>query len=211
MKIYKKNPGMWLPVKAGGFVDRTHHVSGIFIMEKETWKTVPKFEDYQVSNLGRVRSKDNYVNTWNGKRFAKGRILKPDISYAGYRRVKLRRNQRTYRYSVARLVKLVFDPNIYHNSLEVNHLDGDKSNNKLSNLQWCTKSENEKHAFKNKLKIPVRGEKHPASKYSANFIRAVRNEYQSNPTISHQKLADKYGMDKRHVTDILNRKRWKHI
>jgi hypothetical protein len=79
-------------------------------------------------------------------------ILKPDIS-RGYKRVTLSKNGKTKRYLVHRLVALTFIDN--HNKKKyVNHIDGNKLNNCVKNLEWVTASENEKHAHKYLNKIP---------------------------------------------------------
>lgn len=184
--------------------------SGIFIM-KEIWKTVKGFEDYEVSNLGKVRSKDRYRNYPNGKRFHKGKILKYSINPVGYRRVHITKNKKPYHRSVARLVAIAFIPNKIPERIFVNHKNGDKSDNSVSNLEWCTQSENEKHAYKNKLKIPLKGEKHHRNKYKEELIRAIRKEYKLNPSLTHSSLAKKYNIKRRYITEILNYDVWKHI
>ena len=109
----------------------------------EIWKEIKGHSNYEVSNLGRVRSKDKYITTKKGwKFFCKGRILKP--WFASYLTVQLTNNER---HTVHRLVAEAFIPNP-HNKPEVNHIDGNKLNNNVDNLEWNTRSENNKHAVK---------------------------------------------------------------
>lgn len=105
---------------------------------------------YQVSNIGRVRSFNN--------RASKERILKPYLNKRkGYLYVFLSgKNKKNVR--INRLVAEAFIPNI-DGLPQVNHLDTNKLNNCVSNLEWCTGSENMKHAYKNGLNAPPRHDK----------------------------------------------------
>lgn len=77
------------------------------------------------------------------------RFLKPYDNGLGYLAVKLRKcNGKRKQFYVHRLVAMMFIPNTI-NLPDINHIDGDKSNNHVSNLEWITKSENSKHAFNN--------------------------------------------------------------
>ena len=108
------------------------------LMSLEQWKDIKGYEGlYQVSNYGRVKRKYN-----NGKI----RILKPISTNNGYLRVSLSKNSVNNTYFVHRLVAQAFILNP-ENKPEVNHIDGDKTNNKIENLEWCTRSENIQHAF----------------------------------------------------------------
>ena len=112
-------------------------------IEREEWRVVNGFSNYEVSNLGRVRS-----NTT-------GKILSQKID-RGYNRVRLYDEGRSQTKTVHRLVGTAFlDPE--PNKCEINHIDGDKQNNSARNLEWCTRSENMKHAFDTGLKQPSGG------------------------------------------------------
>lgn len=112
---------------------------------QEIWKDIKGYEGlYQVSNLGRVRSFKDKNNI---------RVLKP----AGkpYLMISISNNQhKTKRYLVHRLVAQAFVENI-ENKAQVNHIDGNKLNNKASNLEWTTPKENINHAWKNNLTTPT--------------------------------------------------------
>lgn len=112
----------------------------------ETWKDIKGFEEYyQVSNHGRVRSKDRVQSYLNRK--TKGKILKPIPNSQGYFRVVLKVDGKGKRYFVHRLVADAFC--IKPKGLDVvNHLDSDYTNNKSSNLEWTTLTGNMQHALK---------------------------------------------------------------
>ena len=110
---------------------------------KEIWKDYKNYEGlYQVSNLGRMRSLDRWVNSKNGSmQFRKGRILKLGNNKQGYLSVNLCKNNKIKTYLVHRIIAEVFLPNP-DNLPQVNHKDEDKTNNSVDNLEWCTQSYN---------------------------------------------------------------------
>lgn len=106
----------------------------------EFWKEVRDHPNYEVSNLGNVRNKKT------------GRMLRANPNRPdGYHRVGI---DGKHQY-VHRLVADTFYDGD-HSHLDVNHIDGNKSNNALPNLEWCTRKENIQHAFINGLKYPSR-------------------------------------------------------
>jgi hypothetical protein len=102
------------------------------------------------------------------------KFLKKDVDIHGYARVKItfdgRKDHRLV--SLHRLVANAFIPNPY-NKPDVNHKDGNKSNNDVSNLEWCTKTENIRHAIDTGLKKPVYGEKHGMSKITEQQAKCI--------------------------------------
>lgn len=122
----------------------------------EVWKYIEGCEGrYQVSNMGRVRSVDHYVtHRHGGPRLVKGRILKPMPNNCGYMQVAIRRNGRTERPTVHRLVMEAFNPIPPDTRLETNHVDGNKANNRLDNLEIVTHQENIQHGYDTGLITP---------------------------------------------------------
>lgn len=115
-------------------------------MVNRIWKDIPGYEGlYQVSNFGEVKS---FYKFRDGK---KERILKHAINDSGYKIVVLTKNKKPKSLRVHRLVALTFIDN-FENKPQVNHIDGNKLNNNINNLEWCTNGENEKHAYKLGLK-----------------------------------------------------------
>jgi len=129
-------------VKSSGFYGASFSK---FIIMTEVWKDIEGYEGYyQVSNLGRVKSLK-----WN-----KERILKPFVDSSKYQRVKLSSNLKEKNFLVHRLVAIAFITD--GREQFVNHIDGDKLNNNLLNLEWVNKSENVHHyKLKQQRALPV--------------------------------------------------------
>ena len=114
-------------------------------MEQEQWKPIDGTDGkYEVSNLGHVRT--------NGQRPG---LLTLTKQKSGYRYAMIEIDGKSCNRRVHRLVAQHFLPNP-DNMKEVNHIDGNKGNNHVSNLEWCTRSQNVKHSFDTGLKQPHR-------------------------------------------------------
>jgi hypothetical protein len=118
-------------------------------MDNFQWQPVKGYEGlYEISPIG-IRS----------LRKKNKPLLKLTVSRSGYYQVRLKKNKQALRFYFHRLIALAFIPNPLGKP-QVNHLDGDKLNNSLENLQWCTKSENAKHAYEMGLcKLPPNSKK----------------------------------------------------
>ena len=103
----------------------------------EIWKTYPEFDFIQGSNLGRVRTVDRVVTNGRGTYVKKGRILKQQLDRYGYLFVGFRVTGKKVNRKVHRIIAQTFLPN--PNELpQVNHIDCDRTNNNVDNLEWCT-------------------------------------------------------------------------
>ena len=112
------------------------------IKQKEVWKIHPEFPFIEASNLGRVRTRDRTVTRSDGrKQFVKGRVLKQRLYKNGYVYVEFRVNGKFVHQLVHRIVATCFIPNP-DNLPEVNHIDCDRTNNMMDNLEWCTSEYN---------------------------------------------------------------------
>lgn len=120
---------------------------------EEVWKDIDGFQGcYQVSNLGNVRSIDRYVRCGeNGIKLQLGKSIKQSKNKYGYMQVRLSNGRKNkFSYTVHRLVAIAFIPND-NNYDQVNHIDGNKQNNYVENLEWCNNSYNQIHAYKTGL------------------------------------------------------------
>ena len=105
-----------------------------------------------------------------------------------------------------RIVANTFIPNPLNKPC-INHIDGNKNNNNISNLEWCTHSENTIHAYKTGLEKKVFGENHHAHKLTRKSVIYIRN----NSNIPIKQLADKFNVSTYAVYDVLNYKTWRNI
>jgi hypothetical protein len=135
----------------------------------EIWKDIEDYDGYyQVSNLGRVKSLSKKVNftNWNSninfKRRTKERILS-NKKVKGYNCILLSKNNKQKNFRVCRLVAIHFIDNPL-NKNQVNHIDGNKNNDNVCNLEWVTAKENMIHAKNNNLIKFYSGKEHIASK-----------------------------------------------
>ena len=121
-------------------------------LPNEEWRDVVGWEGlYQVSNLGRVKSLSRSIVYKDGREYAyPSKIIKNQKVSTGYRSVMFYGVNGKKQYYVHRLVAETFIPNP-KNLCDVNHKDCCKTNNILINLEWCSRSDNIKHAYKNGL------------------------------------------------------------
>lgn len=137
------------------------------------WKPIKDYEDsYKISNDGQIRSIDKYVNTSNqynakSKRLIKGKLLHP-IFNGQYYVVGLSKKSNCKQFFIHRLVAQAFIEN-KDNLPCINHKNGNKLDNRVKNLEWCTQAYNTKDAWKNGLiNIPKGSKNKMYGKYSEN-------------------------------------------
>lgn len=151
-----------------------------------------------------------YIVSPNGDVFStvSGKILKPFIR-SGYVQVELNANGRGKKHLVHRIVAEAYLPN--ENNLPcVNHKDGNKQNNNVDNLEWCSYSENMKHASESGL-LKTKGENNPASKLSAEDVQYIREVYKKgDANYGLSALGRKYGVDHKTIWAVVNDKTWRN-
>lgn len=164
---------------------------------KEKWKVVEGFSKYLISNTGRV------------KNIVKLRDLR-FYNCNGYSKIELiNDNSKDKKVFVHRLVALNFIPNP-SNKPQVNHIDGDKNNNNIENLEWCTASENMRHAFKEGLSVSLKGENSHNSKMTDEKVILLREMYDSGEFLL-KELAEEFNISITVTWNIAKRNTWKHI
>ena len=154
------------------------------------WKNIEGTKgEYQVSDTGLVKTTQT------------GRILKPIIDQRGYERVCLFKMDRTRRFKVHRLVAQAFIPNPSHLP-QVNHIDGNKRNNEVNNLEWSTNADNMKHAKINGLRA---GHERFCKSRSKRVI--ATHIATGEKIVFDSILAAKKGIGTQHVQEVLQGKR----
>lgn len=113
----------------------------------EIWKAHPDIVGIEVSTLGRVRTLDRVISSEKITRFQKGRVLKQSDNGSGYLKVNIPINGKQAPKKVHRLVAQTFIPNP-DNLPQVNHLDCNRADNNVENLEWCDNSYNQKYREK---------------------------------------------------------------
>lgn len=175
----------------------------------EVWKDIVGYEGYyQVSNRGRVRSLGFLINNRGGStRYKPGRIRKLSNHSNGYKFVKLFNAEQCY---IHRLVLSTFRPLDNMDALEVNHKDGDKTNNNLDNLEWVTHRENQQHSYDTGLH--VKGENHPQAKLADKEVMYIRQNYiPCHPTFGGKALAKRFGISRAQVSRVVHHSRRKEV
>lgn len=130
-------------------------------MEVEIWKPINGYEGlYEVSNMGKVKrlSALRPMISKTGKntlRYYAERLLRPQAWSNGYLFIMLSKDKKTKQHSIHRLVAQHFIPNP-EKKPEVNHKTGNKNDNRASELEWCTPSENQIHSYKTLCRVIVR-------------------------------------------------------
>jgi len=187
---------------------------GVFIME-EIWKDIPGYEGkYQASSIGRIKSLSREVfSPVAQKRLLPEIIMKQHFSRWGYFRVGLPCNitpSKRVEKDVHRLILLTFkgmpeNPNKKH----CNHIDGNKLNNAICNLEWVTCGENQKHAYDLGLKKRYFGDKSWKIKLSDSCFKMLIEELETSTNLT--EVAHKYGVDPSYCSKLKSKKMKRYI
>lgn len=167
----------------------------------ESWgweAAIPNFPGYKVTQDGQVIGK-------------RGKPMKGHIDRCGYREVVLSYYPNFQKsVLVHRLVLSTFNPIENMKSYDINHINGNKLDNRLKNLEWCTRSENIKHAYETGLKKKKQGEEHHAHKLDWDKVRYIRKNYlRSSRTFGGAALARKFGVDRSTIAAVVFNETWR--
>ena len=167
---------------------------GKVTIEGETWKTIPGFPRYMVSDQGRV---------FSGVRSC--RFLSQTLTPQGYPYVSLMLDGKAHKTTVHKLVAKAFVSNPECHSV-INHKNGIKHDNRSCNLEWCTYGENNDHARDTGLANSF-GETHYAAKLSESDVREIRELLKRG--VYHKDIASKFGVNRQQITKIANGQAWR--
>ena len=143
------------------------------------FKTIPGFSNYEINENGILRNKKSQY------------VLKPKIDRCNYYQYRIIDDSGKYRNQMLhRLIMITFNPIDGHEKLTVDHIDCDKHNNKLNNLEWVTSKENTHRAIKNGLYSNKR------KSVSDETVIKVRQEYIPGPKGNYKQLMEKYNINK---------------
>lgn len=182
--------------------------------DNEEWRAVDGFPGYIISNLGRLKSISRLVKKENGVLYpVNEKIMKLSKDKDGYLRCGMCFNGVKTRL-VSRIVAIAFVENDL-NKPEVNHKNGIKTDNRVSNLEWSTRSENELHAFQNGLAKPSEkqkmaamktglfsgGENHGGCKLKDSDVKEIIR-LRKEKNLTYKKIGDMFSVSPSHVCSI---------
>ena len=169
---------------------------------REVFEDLKGYEDsYQISDFGRIFTKRRLV----GNQIYYGKELVPQLTNDGYLKVTLCKNGESKKFYLHRLVALQFIDNST-NLPQVNHKDGNKLNNTVTNLEWCTKIENQNHAVRTGLM--QRGQDRPSAKLTEEQVLEI---YKLKGILKSQDIANKYNVSKNTINCILRGSKWSYL
>jgi len=177
----------------------------------EIWKSVNGYAgSYEISNYGRVKSLSRCIKTKNNKQYMRKEIiLKQYLNKSGYYFVNLCKSSKMKNHRIHRLVAKHFISNKSKYNC-VNHKDGNKINNHVENLEWCTFSYNLKHAHEIGIKKAKSGVDNYFSKldnYDVTLIKILLN----NTNLKQKDIASMFNIHTTTISKIYNNVNWKHI
>lgn len=175
----------------------------------EIWKPVVGYEGrYEVSNLGRVRT---FAKSNSTRLNEAPKLMTPDFNegnQCSYPRVVLWKGRRGSRFMVHHLVMATFvGPRLP--KIEVNHKDGNKGNPALSNLEYVTKTENERHKFEVLGHRVNQGSKHGMAKITEENVLEILRLYKTGMTCT--QIAPKFSLCVSSICLMVKRKTWRHL
>ena len=176
------------------------------------WKQIPQVGgNYECNTNGEIRRVLGTVKFGKQTRKVGGNVLKPKTKKNGYLEVNLTVSNTSKSFYVHRLIAAAW-LDMTTNNLQVNHKDGDKSNNTIRNLEVVTQSQNMVHAYKLGLIKPrnFKGSHHPNARTNEEEVVKIRHEHTNHHSIK-RLLIDYPHLTKPILTKIVYRESWKHV
>lgn len=158
----------------------------------EVFRIIPGYEPYEISNLGHLRRN--------------GVILSTPVARIGYKRKYLKDIKKNL--LIHRAIAMAFIPNP-ENKKEVNHIDGNKQNNAIKNLEWASRKENAQHAYRIGLMHDQRGEKSHRAKLKEHDIKIIREA--ASIGFSQTQIANYLKLDPSTINLIVRRVNWVNV
>jgi len=174
---------------------------------------IPGYEEYYGATTGGSIYSYNYKKTGETKELAQSSLFdKRRNSETFYKRVKAYFIDTKSPVAVHRLIALTFIPNP-DSKPQVNHIDGDKGNNRADNLEWCTNAENVRHAESAGLSGHPRGEEHGCHKLTEKEVIEIKEELNAISPYKGQlmEIGEKYGVSNHCIFDIKKGRSWAHL
>jgi len=160
----------------------------------EKWKRISGFPGYWISSIGRIKTKSNKIYEPKTARYSKVTLIDSEF------------NIKTI--AVHRLVAIAFIPNP-KNKPQVNHKNGDKTNNRVENLEYVTPGDNTRHARFVLGEFPF-GSRNGKARFDEREVREIRRQVEAGEA-TQAELARRHSVAKTTISAIVNRVNWRHI
>ena len=171
----------------------------------EIWKDINGYEElYQVSNLGKIRSNDKKVKSRGGSRMINGKTLQQSF-LTGYPKINLTKDGDSKTFLIHRIVAEHF---CQVPTLEVNHKNGIKTDNRAENLEWTTRKENINHSFTNGF-TPFKGGGCRWAKLNAMQVRVIKHLRDIKPRMKLEEVAKVFGTSGSNIGHIWTGDTWR--
>lgn len=170
-------------------------------LKGEIWLPIIGYEEiYEVSNKGRIKVLERQINVRYGTSIRKEKLIKPSLNkVVNYLYIGLHKDGKYTNSRIHRLVAEAFIPNP-ENKREVNHINGDKLNNSVENLEWNTPLENTRNAFKNGLN-------NKRLKLKLEDIPIIKEMYKNN-NYSYREIGEMYGVERKAIMRAVLGQTW---
>lgn len=162
-------------------------------------------KELKINGVNKKYTIDTYGNIYDVEL---GRYKKQILHRKGYLKVSFYVNGKDKKFFVHRLVLMTFHPVEGMEKLQVNHIDGNKQNNYIDNLEWCTNSENQKHACQHGL-VSRKGTKNSQAKLTEEQVIEIADMLMDGKTL--KEIANIYGVKSTTISFIRTKRHWGHI